>query len=100
MFFSWFLYFYFFPVQTQTHDRSCIRAPGEEEEPPGAGDYDSRRDFTNRQMYKRVWVSGHNMVMMVGETTWAPLTEAVGDGSLRRLAAGPSCRSSRQEPYG
>jgi hypothetical protein len=75
-------------MQTQTRDRSGVRAPGEEEEPPSAGDHGSMRDFTNRQMYKRVWVGGRNMAVMVAETTWAPLAGPVGDGSLRRVGGG------------
>jgi hypothetical protein len=39
-------------------------------------------------MYKRVWVDGRNMEVMVGETTWAPLAGAVGDGSLRKVDGG------------
>jgi hypothetical protein len=39
-------------------------------------------------MYKRVWVGGRNMAMMVAETTWAPLAGAVGDGSLHKAGSG------------
>jgi hypothetical protein len=39
-------------------------------------------------MYKRVWVGGRNMAVMVTETTWTPLAGPVGDGSLRRVGGG------------
>jgi hypothetical protein len=60
----------------------------EEEESPRAEGHNSRREFTDRQVYKRVWVGGCNMAVMVAETTWAPIAEAVGDGSLRRAGGG------------
>jgi hypothetical protein len=58
------------------------------------------RDFTNRQIYKRVWVGGRNMVVMVAETTWAPLAGRWEMAVCAGLAAGASCQSSRQEPCG
>ena len=60
----------------------------EEEEPPCAGGHGSRIEFTDRQVYKRVWVGGRDMAVMVAETTWAPLAGAVEDGSLRRAGHG------------
>jgi hypothetical protein len=39
-------------------------------------------------MYKRVYVGGRNIAVMVAEMTWAPLAGAVGDGSLRRASSG------------
>jgi hypothetical protein len=37
----------------------------EKEEPPSIVGCGSRREFTYRQVYKRVWVGGCNVAMMV-----------------------------------
>lgn len=50
----------------------------EKEEPPSIVGCGSRREFTYRQVYKRVWVGGRNVAMMVAETTWKPLVGAIG----------------------
>jgi len=39
-------------------------------------------------VYKRVWIGGHNVTMMVAEMTWEPFVGVVGDGSLRRIGGG------------
>jgi hypothetical protein len=39
-------------------------------------------------MYKRVWVGGRNIAVMVAETTWALLAGVVEDGSLRKASGG------------
>jgi hypothetical protein len=85
--FSWFLYFYFFQRKLRYLMGRAFAPQREEEEPPSAEGHDSRREFTDRQVYKRVWVGGRNMTVMAGETTWAPIARMVGNGTLCRASA-------------
>ena len=69
MFFVVFVFLFFPSANLDTRWVVRSRPAGEEEEPPGARGHGSKREFTHRRVYKRVWVRDRNMVVMVAEMT-------------------------------